>query len=170
MEARMSAWYVVNTHPHQEERAWVNLRRQGYGMCLPRLRKVRRHARREDMVLTPLFPGYLFVRLAPELQAWRAINATFGVRRLLCEGERPRALPAAFVEALEQRMDLDGAVAQPESEFMVGEPLRLLSGPFADHIGTMLHVADKDRIALLLSLLGREVKVVVSRRQVAAVA
>jgi hypothetical protein len=34
----------------------------------------------------------------------------------------------------------------------------------------MLHVADKDRIALLLSLLGREVKVVVSRRQVAAVA
>lgn len=166
----MSAWYAVNTHPHQEERARFNLRRQGYEVCLPRLRKTRRHARRTDTVLTPLFSGYLFLHLAPELQAWRAINATFGVRRLLCEGERPCPLPAGFVEALEQRMDLNGAVAQPEGEFTVGEPLRLLSGPFADHIGTMLHVADKDRIALLLSLLGREVKVVVSRRQVAAVA
>jgi transcription antitermination factor NusG len=67
-------------------------------------------------------------------------------------------------------MDSSGAVALPEPKFAFGEPLRLLTGPFADHIGTMLYVADKDRIALLLSLLGREVKVVVSRRHVAAVA
>jgi transcriptional antiterminator RfaH len=170
MEARVSAWYVVNTHPHQEERAEFNLQRQGYEVCLPRLRKTRRHARRTDSVLTPLFSGYLFVHLAPELQAWRAINATFGVRRLLCEGERPRSLPAGFVEALGRTMDSSGAVALPEPKFAFGEPLRLLTGPFADHIGTMLYVADKDRIALLLSLLGREVKVVVSRRHVAAVA
>jgi hypothetical protein len=36
-------WYVVNTHPHQEARAEVNLRQQGYEAWLPAVAQ-RRHA------------------------------------------------------------------------------------------------------------------------------
>ena len=166
----MSNWYVVNTHPHQEGRAEANLRQQDYDVCLPRLLRTRRHSRRTDTVSAPLFPGYLFVGLDRRAQAWRAINSTFGVRQLLCHGDSPRPIESGFVEALRTTMDERGVVTLPPDSFECGQPLRLLAGPFADRIGTMLRVADKDRVALMLNLLGREVEVLVSRRQVAAVA
>lgn len=166
----MRNWYVVNTHPHQEERAEINLRRQGYQAWMPRLLRERRHARRIDVTSVPLFPGYLFVNLDHQMQPWRAIDSTFGVRRILCHGERPRPVEQGFVEALKETTDENGVVALAAEEFKIGQPLRLLTGPFADRIGTLLRLADKDRVALLLNLLGREVQVVVSRRQVIAVA
>ena len=91
----MGYWYVVNTHPHQEARAELNLRRQGFDAYLPRLVRQRRHARRVDMTSVALFPGYLFVRLDAEAQPWRVINNTFGVRRILCDGEQPLPVEAA---------------------------------------------------------------------------
>jgi transcription elongation factor/antiterminator RfaH len=163
-------WYVVNTHPHQEERAEINLRRQGYQAWLPKLLRERRHARRIDVASIPLFPGYLFVSLDHQMQPWRAIGSTFGVRRILCHGERPRPVEQGFVEALKETTDENGVVALAAEGLKLGQPLRLLTGPFANRIGTLLRLADKDRVALLLNLLGREVQVVVSRRQVTAVA
>lgn len=166
----MFNWYVVNTHPHQEERAEANLRRQGYDAWLPKLLRPRRHARRVDTTSAPLFPGYLFVRFDHETQPWRAIDNTYGVRRILCLGERPRPVERGFVEALKETSDERGIVALPTTDLTVGQPLRLLTGPFADCIGTLLRLADKDRVALLLNLLGREVQVVVPRQQVMAIA
>lgn len=166
----MRDWYVVSTHPHQEERAHANLRRQGYNAWLPRLLRSRRHARRVDVTSAPLFPGYLFVRLDCQAQPWRAIDSTFGVRRILCHGELPRPVERGFVDALKQTTDEHGVVSMPGEGLKPGQPLRLLTGPFAERIGTLLRLADKDRVALLLNLLGREVEVVVSRRQVMAVA
>jgi transcriptional antiterminator RfaH len=163
-------WYVVNTHPHQEERAEINLRRQGYDAWLPRLLRERRHARRVDTTWGPLFPGYLFVSLAPHEQPWRVIDSTFGVRRILCHGERPRPVQQGFIEALKETTDERGVVALPTQDLTLGQPLRLLTGPFADRIGTLLRLTDKDRVAVLLTLLGREVRLDVSRQQVTAIA
>jgi transcriptional antiterminator RfaH len=166
----MGDWFVVNTHPHQEGRAELNLRRQGYEARLPRLLRSRRHARRLDMTSVPLFPGYIFVRLDRATQPWRAINSTFGIRRILCDGERPLPVEDGFVEALQSSTDDLGIVGLAESDLKPGQPLRLVAGPFADCIGTLLQLSDRDRVALLLNLLGREVRLVVPRQQVVAVA
>ncbi|HQF30164.1 MAG TPA: transcription termination/antitermination NusG family protein, partial [Hyphomicrobiales bacterium] len=64
----MAGWYVVSTQPHQEARAESNLVRQGFETWLPRFARERRHARKVDTVLVALFPGYLFVRLDPDVQ------------------------------------------------------------------------------------------------------
>lgn len=167
----MRSWYVVNTHPHQETRAEANLGRQGYEAWLPKLLCQRRHARRVDTTTAPLFPGYLFVALDPSVQAWRAINSTFGVRQILCHGECPRPIDRGFVEALKNTADDKGIVALRAAESLEpGQPLRLLTGPFANSIGTLLRLAGRDRVMLLLNLLGREVQILVSRRHVIAAA
>ena len=85
----MRRWYAVHTQPQAEGKAEFNLRRQGFEVYCPRLRKQRRHARRIDTVLTPLFPRYLFTALDVDEQPWRAINGTFGVVHLVGCGERP---------------------------------------------------------------------------------
>jgi transcriptional antiterminator RfaH len=164
-------WFVVTTYPHQEPRAEANLRHQGYEAWLPKLLRARRHARRIDTTSAPLFPGYLFIKLDPHAQTWRPINGTFGVRHILCHGEFPRPVERGFVEALKETTDESGVVSLPNAERLKpGQPLRLLTGPFADSMGTLLRLADKDRVELLLNLLGREVQVLVSRRDVIAAA
>ena len=72
-------WYVVQTHPHAESRAMEQLRQQGFVTYLPKLLKQRRHARKVETVIRPLFPRYLFVLVDITTQRWRAIHSTIGV-------------------------------------------------------------------------------------------
>src|SRR3546814_1166550 len=83
----MTRWYVAQTQAQGEERARLNLERQGFRTYLPRYRRERRHARRRDVVKAPLFPGYIFIELDLEQSPWRSINGTFGVTRLVCHAD-----------------------------------------------------------------------------------
>jgi transcriptional antiterminator RfaH len=162
----VSQWFVVNTLPHQEARAEANLRRQGYRAWLPSIKRSRRHARRIDTILAPLFPGYVFVELDLSHESWSPINGTFGVRRLLCHRDRPAPVPDNFMQALRETLNEEGVVAVPEP-LKPGQKVRLIAGPFVDCIGTLLYLAAKGRVALLLSVLGQEVSTMVSRRMLA---
>jgi transcriptional antiterminator RfaH len=157
-------WYVVYCQTRQEARADFNLRRQGFETWLPRLRQTRRHARRIDTVFVPLFPSYLFVSLDLDRQPWRSINGTYGVRRILCTNEHPSPVAKGFIETLQETVDENGLVAAPKDTFKCGDRVRLVASPFADMIGTLARLTDKDRVAVLLNVLGREVQALVSRR------
>ncbi len=162
----MRAWYVVNTLPHQETRADQNLRRQNFTTLLPVTRRTRRHARRLDTVLTPLFPGYLFVELDLDNQSWSSINSTFGVKRLLCGGERPTELQRDFVTALQETIGEDGIASVPAPELEPGQQVRIASGPFADCIAAVLHLSPGERVKLLLNVLGGSVSATMPQRSV----
>lgn len=157
----MTRWYVVNTLPHQEARAECNLRRQGFDPWLPTFRKTRRHARKVDSVVVPLFPSYLFVRLDAQVARWRSINGTFGVVKLLCNGDAPEPVPDGLVDAILRRRDTRGLVQLPPRQFAVGEALRVDAGPFADLVGIYEGMSGRDRVVLLLDMLGRKVKATV---------
>jgi transcriptional antiterminator RfaH len=66
----MKQWYVVNTKAREETKALFNLKRQGFNPYLPQYKKTRRHARRTDTVLAPLFPKYLFVKFDLDMENW----------------------------------------------------------------------------------------------------
>ncbi len=155
----MKNWYVAQTQANAEERARVNLERQGFPTYLPRYRRERRHARRREVVRAPLFPGYIFVELDLMSAPWRSINGTLGVIRLICHGERPAALPEGVVEALTARENEEGLVVLQPRSFRKGEALRIVSGALADCFGFFEKMADRDRVILLLDLLGRKVRV-----------
>jgi transcriptional antiterminator RfaH len=155
----MKRWYVAQTQAHSEERARLNLERQGFEAYLPCYQRERRHARRRDVVRKPLFPGYVFVRLDLEDAPWRSINGTFGVNHLICRGEQPAALPEGIVEELGERENEDGLVVLQPRSFHKGEALRIVSGALNDCLGIFEDMADRERVVLLLDLLGRKVRV-----------
>lgn len=150
----MKAWYVASTRPHQEARAIENLARQGYRTWFPRYRRTRRHARRFDTVLAPLFPGYIFVGLDAGQQSWRSIGGTYGVRQLISFGGSPAPLPNDFVDQLRARSDAEGLVHACESSLAPGMSVRVVSGPFAECVGRLIALDDRRRVSLLLEVLG----------------
>lgn len=165
----MIRWYVAYTQPQAETKAAQHLRNQGYPVFMPFCRRQRRHARRMETVLRPLFPRYLFVALDLERQRWRSVGGTRGVMHLVCQGERPAPVPAGVVEALQARADSSGvmpldalAVLEP------GRPLRITAGAFAGHTGRYDSLTEDERIVLLLDLLGRELEVAVPLTSVQA--
>jgi len=163
----MKRWYVVHTQGRQEGRAEVNLRRQGFEAWLPLIRQTRRHARRLDRVLAPLFPRYLFVQLDLTRQAWRSINGTFGVVRLLCNGDTPLVVPAGLVEKIMRKCDGAGTVVGPLHPLVVGEAVKVAMGRF-DLEGLFETKSGQDRVVLLIKLLGREVRATVPLSGLAA--
>lgn len=161
----MSSWCVVNTLPHQEARAETNLLRQGFRAWLPAVRRVRRHARRIDVARAPLFPGYLFVHLDIEQESWWRINNSYGVKRLLTREARPESLPDEFVADLRRAVAEDGTDTRPlgYDNMRPGTRVRIVSGPFAEYVAVVLSLTPRDRVWLLLDLLGGTVKTTVSR-------
>jgi len=157
-----SQWYVVHTQPNNESRAEFNLRRQGFTTYMPRYQRQRRHARRADIVARPLFPRYLFVLLDLARDQWRSVQSTFGVSSLVVSGDQPMALPHKVVEEIRAREDDDGFVALGlPAGLKPGSAVRLIDGLFVDYQGILDRIADDRRVAVLLSLLGREVRVYV---------
>lgn len=162
-------WYVVQTRPHSENRAAAHLQRQGFNIYIPRYLKRRRHARRVDTVAAPLFPGYLFVAIDLAAQRWRPIESTVGVARLVCNGEQPAEVPPGVVASLQSGEDDRGLIQLEQmSSFRSGDKVRVLDGVFAACLGLFQGVTDGQRVAILLDMLGRKVRIVLDANTVEA--
>jgi len=162
-------WFVVHTHPRAELKATYHLARQGFESYLPRYLKRRRHARRIETVAAPLFPRYLFVAVDMTVQRWRSIYSTIGVARLVCNGDDPAAVPDGVVEALKTREDVNGFIKLDyRPPFRAGDKIRVLDGAFSSCLGLFEGMAERERIAILLDLLGRKVRVILDADLVAA--
>jgi transcriptional antiterminator RfaH len=162
-------WYVAQTQPNAEAKAVVHLSRQGFVTYLPRYLKRRRHARRVDVIAAPLFPRYLFIEIDISIQRWRSICSTVGVSHLVCTGGAPTPVPDQVVTLLRNREDDAGLIRlDNRPAFQVGDEIRILEGAFCDCIGLYNGMSDRDRITILLDLLGRKVRVLVDAESVAA--
>lgn len=162
-------WHVVQTHVNAEGKAAANLARQGFSIYLPRYLKRRSHARKVDTVARPLFPRYLFVAIDLAAQRWRAIQSTLGVSHLVCVGGKPALVQDSVVGALRAREDDVGFIKLVRGPiFSPGDRVRIVEGAFVDSLAFVEDVSDRDRVAILLNLLGRKVRVVVRADLIAA--
>ena len=161
-------WYVAMTAPRKERLAATQLDNQLYRSFLPLQLETRRHARKFTTVLAPVFPRYIFVILDLERQRWRSVNGTFGVQRLITDGERPLAVAPGIVETLVQSSDRRGALIYKADGLAIGDQVKLVSGPFAGSLGILQRLDGAGRVQILLALLGGPVKVTAAREMVAA--
>ncbi len=158
----MRHWYVVHCRANSERRAETNLLRQEYEVWLPMYHKTRRHARRQETVLRPLFPRYLFVRLDLSSEPWRPILSTFGVHTIVSGADGPLPIGDDVVAALQARAGEGGVFDIARSVIKFGDQVRVQGGPMADLEGIFEAELDSDRVMILLKLMGREVRVSVS--------
>jgi transcriptional antiterminator RfaH len=161
-------WFVVQTQVNAEAKVARNLLRQGFETYLPCYLKCRSHARKIDKVAAPLFPRYMFVRIDMATQRWRSIQSTFGVASLVLNGSEPAPVPPQVLRSLREREDESGYVKlDKRPKFALGDKARVIAGAFAENLALFEGLADRDRIVILLDMLGRKVRVSIEADMVA---
>jgi transcriptional antiterminator RfaH len=164
-----SSWHVVQVHVHAEAKAQMHLARQGFATYLPRYLKRRRHARRTEIVPAPLYPSYLFVAFNRAIHGWRSIHSTVGVARLVCNGDVPAVIDNSIIDGLKVRENADGFIQlERRPQFAAGDKVRVREGVFCDSLGLFESMGDRERVAILLELLGRKVRVLLDEEYVVA--
>lgn len=150
------AWYLVQTKPAQERLAAGHLERQGFCTFLPLMTRQVRRGGRWHQRIEPLFPRYLFVQLAAAGEDWAPIRSTVGVTCLVRFGSTPAVVPEDVVTALRARADADGVVVFDSSrEIHKGQRVRIMEGPLAGLEGVVTAKNSRERVDILLAVVGQ---------------
>lgn len=159
-------WYLVHTLPHREVSAALQLENQSFRTFLPKQLKTVRHARQLRTAIGAYFPRYLFVRLDLSKDRWRSVNGTVGVSRIVLGGDLPAPVPDGIVEALAAAADARGVLSGLPLD--VGQRVRVVAGPFAEQVGTILRMHESGRVRVLLEIMGGHVPLEADREFLAA--
>jgi len=167
--AASERWFLVHTQPKSECKARLHLGAQGFRSYLPQIQKTIRHARQLKTVQAPLFLRYLFVILDLERDRWLSVRSTVGVSCLFTHRDgRPVPVPVGIVESLIERSDRN--LTRLDAGLVKGQRVRLLSGPFADFVGTLERLDGAGRVQVLLELMGTAVPVSLHRSALSSAA
>lgn len=152
-------WGALYTKVNQENVAITHLKRQAFETYCPMILRTRKHARKVEKVKRPVFPSYVFVRLDYKQTQWRSILSTRGVQSLVKFGDRVGFLSESFIDEMrhyESEGTLQQMVAPPVKP---GDKVTLTEGPFQNFIANVLSLPEKDRIWVLLDMMGQKVRV-----------
>ena len=109
----------------------------------------------------------LFVFLDLEIDQWRAINSTIGVRAIISHGDRPTPVPDQLIKEIKEREDSKGLVdVVNASSLNPNEKVRVTGGPLIDRIGLFQCLDDNQRVLILMELMGQYVEVRLSKSEI----
>ncbi|MCR9271105.1 MAG: hypothetical protein NXH72_14025 [Hyphomonadaceae bacterium] len=160
-----SNWYALAVQPRKEQYVEKQLATNGYRVACPRFQKIVRHARQTKTVLSPLFPGYLFVELDLNSQSWRKANWTPGSIGLIKFDNRPARLCSDFVESFILGLG-DNGLAQFDHDLKVGDRVQAVGGPFDRFIGEVIAMSDCERVKVLMEALNRKVEMTLPKSSI----
>lgn len=156
-------WYVVYTKASQERIAETHLLRQGYQVYLPRTKIFKKRKLQADtqaaVAYEIMFPRYIFFQARDLEHSIAPVRSSVGVSKLVRFGTEPAKLSAEIlnkireVEALQQASSYEDLCGlKPGKKVVINE------GPLFGLDGLISEIS-KERVMVLMNLLGREAKV-----------
>lgn len=159
-------WYAAYTCANHEKQVATQLDVRAVEHFLPLYSSVRRWKDRRVTLDLPLFPGYVFIRLA--LQERLRVLEIPGVVRLVGFNGQAAALPDEEMEILRSGLS-QSLRAEPHPFLTVGRRVRITGGPFAGLEGVLKRKKSSVRVVVTLELIQRSVAVDVDVADVQAV-
>lgn len=149
-------WYAAYTCAQHEKRVTKQLEERCVESFLPLYETVRRWKDRRVRLQMPLFPGYVFVRLA--LRDRLQVLQVPSVVRLVSFNGIPTALPEEEMESLRNGLR-SGICAEPHPYLKVGKRVWIKSGPLQGMRGILVRKKNAIRVVVSLDLIMRSVAV-----------
>jgi transcription antitermination factor NusG len=154
-----SNWYALSVKSRHEFTVSGELRRKGIETFLPSIMKVSQWKDRKKRVEFPLFPGYVFVSIAPDPEEFVKVVKTRGtVRFISLEPGHPTPVAVEEINALKIILD-SGEQIDVYPGLKQGARVRVRSGIFQGAEGILTKKEDHHMLLISMELLGRSVGV-----------
>ena len=162
-------WYVVQTKPGNEHRVEMNLFNQEIEVFLPLLETFQYVHAKVLQKIKPLFSNYLFAKLDIDAHYYK-VKWTRGVNKILGSGVEPIPVSEKVIQTIKERIG-EGNLVKLDDGLEEGNIVQFTSGPFKDLMGVFdKKMSDGKRVKVILSLIGVDVPVQVSKYQIKKVA
>jgi len=156
-------WYAVYTNANHEKRVTQQLEKRSIEHLLPLYESVRRWKDRRVRLQMPLFPGYVFVRLA--LRDRLQLLQVPGIVQLVSFSGRPAPLPEEDIRAIQNCLG-HGRQVEPHPYMQAGRRVRVKNGPLQGLEGIILRRKNKTRFVLSFELIMRSVAVEINETDI----
>jgi len=159
-------WFAVWTRSRQEKVAASMLEALNIQTFLPMKSEVRQWSDRKQMIKTPLFSGYLFVRMnLAENHGRLQVLKTPGIVGFVGNAAGPLPIPNHQIDNI--RMVLDSEVEYTVGPlFKEGDKVRVVRGSLSGMEGTLTRTNSETRLVLCVDLVKRSLSIDVSRHDV----
>lgn len=152
-------WTAAATRFCQEQRAAHHVERQGFEFYLPEILSLTsKGTDRREL----LFPGYIFIRVRA---GWESLMGTRGISRLFLCSDKPTRIPDNEIEYFKS-LETDVGTVQLDPPLIPG--MRVFgnehAGSFCGVSGVVRGMPSRNRVRVLLELLGRSIEVDMDRR------
>ena len=159
-DAGARKWYALWTKSHCEQMVFDQLAAKGFQAFLPKIEAWSRRGGVRHHIPVPMFPGYLFLHHAMELNSYIEVLKTRELVRVLGDGrDRLAVVPDPEIEAIQKVVQAQ-LPALPYPYLREGQRVRIMKGPLAGVEGILVHTKpNKGLLVLSIELFQRSVAV-----------
>lgn len=157
-------WYVIYTHPKQEDRASCNLKTLGAPIfnLKTRERRYNPFTNLPTYIAKPLFPRYIFARFKIN-ELYHKVRFTRGVSSMVSFGDGPTPIDEEIIAIIQSYIKEDGFVRVDE-EIRPGDRVMVQDGPLKNFAGIFeREMKDTDRVRILLEAVSYQAHVEICR-------
>lgn len=155
-EVCQSAWFAVHTRVRFERTVGSELREKGIETFVPLLPARHKWSDRQRLVHEPLFPAYVFVRIAPVLDRRIAVLRTIGVTNFV--GVRGVGTPIPDAEIQAVHTVLEQCVPFQFYPFLnVGKRVRIRGGCLDGIEGILTAISGNESMVISVQLIQKSI-------------
>jgi transcriptional antiterminator NusG len=167
-------WFVVQVYSGYEQKVRLSLVERiklaglegEFGEILIPTETVQDPQRGKRVSSRTFYPGYIFVQMAMNDDAWHIVRDTPKVTGFV-GGRTPQPVPAPEIQSVVQQVEEGAAKPRPRVMFEQGDHVRVNDGAFANFTGTIEEVKpEKQKVRVLVSIFGRATPVELDFTQV----
>jgi transcription termination/antitermination protein NusG len=156
------SWYVIHTRSRHEYKVNSCLIKKDLITFLPEIESWSKRKDRKKKIISPLFPGYIFIETSSlDNKTKLAILMTTGVVNILGtkENSAPLPVPDNKIDAIRRFVNNKTEIFTMQFP-QLGEPARIIDGPFAGIEGTVVkRNVEKELFVVSIELLQRSVAI-----------
>jgi transcription antitermination factor NusG len=153
------SWYALYTKSHYEQKVFQGLSDKSIEAFLPKVETLSRRKDRRKKIWLPLFPGYVFFRIAWDIKIYWEVLKTDGVVRTLTMGGAPAPVPEEEIDSI--RIAVNSLVPLfPHPFVREGDRVIIEAGPLKGAQGVFISREGKQgKFVVGVELLNRAVAV-----------
>ena len=168
-------WYVLHTYSGYEDAVARNLKQRIesldmqdkiFNVLVPKEKKIKIKNGKRRTIEEKIYPGYVLVEMIVTDASWYVVRNTPNVTGFIGAGTVPIPVSSDEIKELQKRM-VGAGESKYKIEFSVGDPVKIVDGPFKDFDGKVSAIdEERGKVKVLISMFGRETAVELDSLQI----